>query len=71
MTLRAKYLRVRPDGVDGRPVLEIELTTGEIVLAPIDRGHGRAVANRIVECIDGRIAARSSPVLELEFPVSA
>lgn len=71
--MKAKYLRIAPDRIDGRPVIEIELISGESILVPLDRGHGRSVADRIVECVDGRISARapSRRVLEIELAVDA
>jgi hypothetical protein len=68
-----RYLRVGPERVDGRPILELELVTGELIAVVLDRAHGRSVAGRILECIDGRIGARppSRQVLELELVVDA
>lgn len=67
-----RFLRIGPDRIDGRPVIELELTTGEILAVALDRGHGRSVAGRIEECVDGRICARppSRRVLELELVVA-
>lgn len=69
--MRPKYLRIGPDRIDGRPILELELTTGELIMVSLDRGHGRSVAERIIECVDGRISARapSRRVLELELVI--
>jgi hypothetical protein len=73
MSLRAKFLRVGPERNDGRPVLEIELADGQLVAVILDRAHGRSIAGRIEECVDGRILARppSRRVLELELVVDA
>jgi len=63
------FLRVGPERLDGRPVLELELDDGRLLSIVLDPAHARAVADRIVECVDGRILARvpSRRVLELEL----
>jgi hypothetical protein len=69
--VRPRYLRVGPDRVDGRPVLEIELVGGELVAVVLDPAHALSVASRIVECVNGDVAkrARERRVLELELVV--
>ncbi len=63
-----RFLRVGPGALDGRPVIEVELINGQIIAVALDRAHGRSVANRIHECVEGSASRR---VLELELVVDA
>lgn len=56
--LTPRAIRVGPATPTGQPIIEIELDDGRLILIRLDPAHGRAVSERIVECIDGRITAR-------------
>lgn len=66
--MRAAFLRIGPSGADGRPTIQLEMDGGYVVVVPLDRAHGRSIANRILDCVHGT----SCRTLELELaPVTS
>lgn len=63
--LRPVALRVGPH--DKGPALEIEFADGRHVLVDLDVAHASKIADRLRECVDGRVCRRppSQRVFEL------
>lgn len=55
------YLRpiaVRVGPLPTGPALEVTMSDGQSVLVELDIAHASAIADRLRECVDGRVCAR-------------
>lgn len=66
---RAQFVRVGPHDTTGAPCLAVVYRDGRTVTISFDPAHAHALAERILECVDGRISSRppSRRVLEIEL----
>lgn len=70
--LRPVALRIGPLA-GGRPAIELVCADGRCVILELDVAHASVIAERLNECIDGRITKRpaSRRVLELTLAPDA
>lgn len=64
---RAIALRVGP--TQNGPAIELEFADGEKVLVDLDIGNASNIADRLRECVDGRVNARPASRRVLEIPL--
>ena len=64
-----RFILAGPHAETGAPALEIVFADGRAVTVHLDPAHARALGERLIECVDGRVHARppSRRVLELEI----